>query len=232
MAPIRLTRAQARAIDRAAIADYELPGIVLMEHAGRSAAEFIVRIAGTARRSVLVFCGGGNNGGDGFVIARFLHDAGFAVEALCCAPESATRGDAAIARTVAAQSGVPLCDVSTASALDAACARLRPQAGACLVIDALLGTGFEGALRPETARAIAWMNALRGLTVAIDLPSGLDCDTGVCAEPTVRAAFTATFVAEKQGFDAPSARAVLGVVEVLTIGAPRRAIEGVVGKGA
>jgi NAD(P)H-hydrate epimerase len=101
-------------------------------------------------------------------------------------------------------------------------------------VDALLGTGFHGALEPHAAAAVAAVNELRAATgsrtVAVDLPSGLDCDSGALADPTIRADVTATFVAEKQGFAHAGARAVLGRVVVLPIGLPRGLLERVVAR--
>lgn len=232
MTSIRLTREEARAIDRAALEEYGIPTLVLMEHAGRSAAELVRDVADA--RTVTVVAGGGNNGGDGFVIARFLGAFGVDVECLCCAPLDATHGDARIERDVALRSGVRLLDASTRAEWDVQRARLLRASGPRVFVDALLGTGFEGALKPLAAHAIATVNELRAAlgaqTVAIDLPSGLDCDTGVLADPTIQADVTATFVAEKRGFDTAAARAVLGRVVVLPIGLPRGVLERVLGR--
>ena len=95
-----------------------------------------------------------------------------------------------------------------------------------VIVDALLGTGFSGAVRPPLDRLIEMINAASALRVAIDVPSGLDCDTGTAAGPTVRADLTVTFVAPKVGFGALGAIDYTGEIIVVDIGAPRRAIEG------
>jgi NAD(P)H-hydrate epimerase len=98
-------------------------------------------------------------------------------------------------------------------------------AGAEWIVDALLGTGASGPPRQPAAAAIREMNRAQAKKLAVDLPSGLDCDTGEAAEPTFRADHTCTFVASKIGFAAPSARAVLGQIHVVDIGAPRVLLE-------
>lgn len=226
------TRAQMRALDRLAIEEYGIAGIVLMEHAGRSVAQALLdhessRLA-SASGTCAIFCGGGNNGGDGFVIARWLDDARVRVACCCTAREQDTRGDALLARIACARAGVTLLDASSSAALDLLRARFAADPPR-VVVDALLGTGFEGALRPEMARTIDFVDALRthggARTWAVDLPSGLDADTGLPAEPTVRADVTATFVGAKVGFSRPEAEPFVGRVEVLSIGVPRAAVE-------
>jgi NAD(P)H-hydrate epimerase len=233
-----LTRAQSREIDRVAIEELGIPGIVLMEHAGRSVAQAILAEErahlDAGNSTCAVFCGGGNNGGDGFVIARWLDDAGVRVECVCTASTEDTRGDARIARDVATRCGIPLHDGATSDALDAWRERFTADPPR-IVVDALLGTGFQGALRADMARAIGAVNAIGSRdgvrTWAVDLPSGLDGDLGTRADPTVRADVTATFVAPKVGFAHAEARSVLGRVLVLPIGVPRAWIERVRARG-
>lgn len=217
----RLTRAEVREVDRLAIEEYGLPGIVLMENAGGNAARLLhgLGIAGP----VAIACGRGNNGGDGFVIARHLQLLGHEARLLLACPLTDYRGDAAVNAGVARQAGLSILDLSTASPGDWAAA-LR---GAVWIVDALLGTGATGAPRGAVATAITAINETRaageggGVRVfAVDLPSGLDCDTGAREGTCVRADVTATFVAPKPGFDALTASDVTGPVHVLDIGAP------------
>jgi NAD(P)H-hydrate epimerase len=217
----RLTRAEVREVDRLAIEEYGLPGIVLMENAGRNAARLLhgLGILGP----VAIACGRGNNGGDGFVIARHLQLLGHEVRLLLACPLTDYRGDAAVNAEVARRAGLAILDLSTSSPQDWAAA-LRD---AAWIVDALLGTGATGAPRGAVATAIAAINDARaagegrGVRVfAVDLPSGLDCDTGDRAGACVRADVTATFVAPKPGFDALTASDVTGPVHVLDIGAP------------
>lgn len=230
MSGFRLTREQVREVDRLASADYAIPGIVLMENAGRSTAHLIEDLFVSTTPSVRqrwrcsVFCGPGNNGGDGFVIARWLFENDLSVECFCTAGAAETRGDAKVARAMAEAIGIPMRALASADDLSSAREHLLSSQ---LAVDALLGTGFEGTPRPEMARAIRSIGELcpGARVLAVDVPSGLDCDTGIPADPCVRADVTATFVAEKVGFDTPSARNFLGRVYVLGIGAPRDAVD-------
>ena len=213
-----LTRAEVREIDRRASDAYGLPGIVLMENAGRGAAELLHTIAPGA--TVAIVCGKGNNAGDGFVIARHLENLGHAVRLLLAGESGELRGDAAIAWGVAERAGIPVRRLATAT-LDE---WERAIAGADWVVDALLGTGASGPPRGALAPALEAVNAAgrRGAKVfAVDLPSGLDCDTGTAAGACVTADVTATFVARKVGFDVPAAATLLGEVHVVGIGVPR-----------
>jgi NAD(P)H-hydrate epimerase len=213
-----LTRAEVRDIDRRAIEDYGLPGIVLMENAGRGAAELLHGLAPWA--SVAIVCGKGNNAGDGFVIARHLENLGHAVRLLLACDPAALRGDAAIAWGVAEKAGIPATRLAAATPDE----WRQALAGSDWIVDALLGTGVTGAPRGAIATAIEAVNAARSRRAkvfAVDLPSGLDCDTGQALGSCVRADVTATFVARKVGFDAPAAAPLIGAVHVVGIGAPR-----------
>lgn len=219
-----LDRESAREIDHRARDEYGLSTLVLMENAGRGVADLLERfgIAGT----VVIACGKGQNGGDGFVLARHLDLRKIAVKLLvCCRPEE-LEGDSATNYRVAAAAGIEMCwwDEDAAD-LPALLQR------ADWIVDALLGTGLRGNPRPPIAAAIEMLNAASGRKLAIDVPSGLDCDTGIAGQPTFRADHTATFVASKRGFDREHASRHVGQVHVLDIGAPRRLIEEVLGRG-
>ena len=229
-----LTREQVRAVDLRANGDYSLPGIVLMENAGRNAAHLLMALASLDRvvppLRVAIVCGRGNNGGDGFVMARHLENLGAEVKLLLACDPAAYRGDAAVNHAVAVRAGIPIDQLESAP-MEAWSAAL---AGSDWIVDALLGTGSSGAPRGAVATAIRAINLARGPHVpecrpprvlAVDLPSGLDCDTGLTANECVRADATATFVARKIGFDAPDASAFTGAVHVLDIGVPRRLLE-------
>jgi NAD(P)H-hydrate epimerase len=213
----RLARRQVRELDRIAMEEFGVPGVVLMENAGGNAARLLQQLVITG--PVVLLCGRGNNGGDGFVIARHLDAAGHAVRVLLAAAPEAYGGDAALNLRIVERSSLPI--VCLVEATEAAWR--RELAGAAWIVDALLGTGTEGPPRGAVATAIAALNAERrsGLRVlAVDLPSGLDADTGAAADCCVRADVTATFVAEKAGFANPAAAAFTGQVHVVGIGAP------------
>ena len=218
-----LTRAEVRELDRLAIEEFGLPGIVLMENAGAGVARLLHSLG--IDGPVAIACGRGNNGGDGFVIARHLELLGHDVRLLLAAPLAASAGDAAVNAEVAKRSGLPIVDLAVAQADDWRAA-LR---GAAWIVDALLGTGATGAPRGAVATAIGAINELRGQVpgegraarvLAVDIPSGMDCDTGDRPGACVRADATATFVAAKPGFAAPGACEFTGAVHVLGIGAP------------
>ncbi len=215
-----LTRAQVRAIDRAAIVEYGLPAAVLMENAGRGAAQHVIDAARSMRPTprVAIVCGAGNNGGDGYVVARHVANAGIAVEVHSVGDADRLTPEARVMRTVVERMQLPCV------ALDGQDGAVRfPPAG--IVVDALLGTGFEGTVRPAIARVIEEINAWRTPSVArgvisLDVPSGLDCDRGEPSNATVVADLTLTFVAPKAGFANPAAAKYLGRVEVVAIGVP------------
>lgn len=226
-AEMYLTRAQVREVDRRAIEEFGIPGVVLMENAGRNAAEEAraMLVDASNLRSAVLLCGGGNNGGDGYVIARHLQNWGLGVSLYATTPLEKLSGDAAINAGIWQKMKGHQRPIETQAQLDAA-SPAWSRTG--LLIDALLGTGFSGELRPHLAAVIAAANRAStdaGVPIlAIDLPSGLDCDNGTPAMPTVRADTTATFVAAKTGFRAPEAKPYLGRVVVCDIGAPKSLI--------
>jgi NAD(P)H-hydrate epimerase len=215
-----LTRQQIREIDRRAIEEYGLPGMVLMENAGRGTAE-LLRSLGIAGR-VVVCCGKGNNGGDGFVIARHLDNWGVPVRILLFAQPEDLRGDAAVNFGVVRRAGLPVDVHGGTPDLPAV---QREMAGAEWVVDALFGTGLTGPLGPRFIQVVAAINFGDARRLAVDIPSGLDCDTGHPLGAAVRAHHTATFVAEKAGFGNSEAGEWLGRVHVLDIGVPRRLMQ-------
>lgn len=222
-----LPPAAIRELDRRAIEEFCVPGIVLMENAGRGCAEFIASLNPTGR--IIVCCGKGNNGGDGFVIARHLDRLGLQVDVLLFADPADLRGDALTNYEIVRRSQIPLTICADQSQpqphwLPELTAKLR---AAAVVVDALLGTGTTGEPRFPLDLVINAINAANKMTIAIDLPSGLDAANGISAAATVRATQTLTFVAQKTGFTSAAARACLGEVHVLDIGAPRVLIEAI-----
>lgn len=215
--PRTITRTQVRELDRRAIEEFGVPGIVLMENAGRGAAEKLIELG--IDGPVVICCGKGNNGGDGLVIARHLHNRGFQVEVVLFCDPPELKGDAAINFVIVEKSAIPLLIVANDSDQQQLfCEKLS---SAAWMVDALLGTGATGEPRGAIGRAIELVNEAKRSVLSIDLPSGLDCDTGVPAAQTVRATHTCTFVAEKLGFANPLSRQFLGGVHVIDIGAPK-----------
>jgi NAD(P)H-hydrate epimerase len=220
-----LTRTQVREIDRRAIEDFGVPSIVLMENAGRGAAELGWRLFGPG--PVAICCGKGNNAGDGLVIARHLDNRQVAVRVLLLARPEELSEDAVINFNIISRSALP---ISVCVPYDDA-ALQRELASTAWIVDALFGTGLSGAVRPPFDQVIAAINVSGRPVLAVDIPSGLDCDTGQPLGATVQATHTVTFVAEKMGFAQPTARPWLGQVSVVDIGAPRILVSGVCGLG-
>jgi NAD(P)H-hydrate epimerase len=223
-----LSRSMLRDVDRRAIEEFGIPGVVLMENAGRNAAQLLHSVAGDGAH-VSIACGRGNNGGDGFVIARHLDRVGHPVRVvLACKPEACT-GDAAINLEIVRRSGLDLAVLDSADAATWEAALAGGLQEPPWIVDALLGTGASGPPRGPIAAAIAAINALRdqgrARTFAVDIPSGMDCDTGETPGECIRADLTGTFVARKIGFDAAGADQLTGAVHVLDIGAPRLLLE-------
>ncbi len=218
--PPTLTRAQVRRVDRLAIEQFGISGLVLMENAGRGVADTLCELG--IDGPVVVCCGKGNNAGDGFVIARHLDLRGHDVRVLLWGLPDELAGDAAANFRILGKTDVPIevfSDSDEAARLDDALA------GAAWIVDALLGTGARGEPRPPLDVAIDRLNASSASRLAVDIPSGLDCDTGEPAEHTFAAAVTCTFVAAKPGLLADGAEAYVGRLHVLDIGAPRKLLE-------
>jgi NAD(P)H-hydrate epimerase len=222
-----MTRQQVRDFDRRAIQEYRVPGVVLMENAGRSAADLIEQhlirplLPAPQRARVAVVAGVGNNGGDGFVVARHLHLRGHRVKVFLVGSPAKMTPDAKTHFTIIDKLALDI-DSLTEQTLPRLSAML---AGFDLAVDALGGTGIQGPLTGEAALAVEQLSAAGIPVAAIDIPTGLDCDTGQAPGPAVRAALTVTFVAEKIGFQQPGAEAYTGQVFVADIGVPFRGEE-------
>lgn len=221
-----VTRQQARELDRIAIDHYGVNGLILMENAGRACAlEALSMLGEGAGRRVVVLCGKGNNGGDGFVIARHLENWGCRVRAFIVGEiDSVLReaADPAVNLEIALNMDIPVDEIRDGAVVTVA---LEAAAGADLVVDALLGTGLSGEVRGSYRPLIEGLNALDVPVLAVDAPSGLDCDTGRPLGVAVRAARTVTFVLNKRGHVQPGAEQYTGEVVVAEISVPRRAVE-------
>ncbi|HEX2658015.1 MAG TPA: NAD(P)H-hydrate epimerase, partial [Polyangia bacterium] len=223
--PLVLSTAQIRAFDADATARTGLPSLILMENAGRGVAE-LVRERWPAKadrpRVVAIACGAGNNGGDGFAIARHLAPAlprsagGYDVRVLLATPPARPTGDAAVMlRALDGLAGVSVADLSAGSDADWA----RALAPADVVVDALLGTGLRDDVHGVFATAIAAINTRAAATIAVDIPSGLDADTGRAHGNVVRADVTATMGARKLGLVLDPG-APIGDLRVIDLGVP------------
>ena len=216
-ATLWLSRQQARRIDQLAMQS-GVSGEELMERAGTGCAELI--LMENAPRTAWIVCGSGNNGGDGLVIARKLRERNVAVRLWLVgkrermSPETAANFERWRSLGGTVESWPPQISLSD-----------KPD----VAVDCLLGTGSSGDPRGEVAEAIVWLNRLETRRVAIDLPSGLDCDSGNPGDPTIRADQTLTMVGPKVGFLAPAAQAFVGQWKVVELGVPSDLIKAAMG---
>lgn len=205
-----LTTEQMRRADARAIQQLGIPGAVLMDHAGRAVFHEV------RPGRVGVVCGKGNNGGDGFVVARYALAAGLPVSVVLLAELDAIRGDARTFMDAYRRLGGT---VVVATAEDEAGAAVEALTGCGTLVDAVLGTGISGEVRGVARAAIdAWPG--NGYTVAVDTPSGLDTDRGEPCGACVTASVTVSFQWAKTGFQNPAAAPYLGRLEVVDIGIP------------
>lgn len=219
MLPV-FTAEEMRALDRRAITELAIPGATLMENAGRGAADVVAALLrtpglrGRRARPVVVLCGKGGNGGDGFVLARALERGGVRARVLLAFSPAEVRGDAALKLRALRRAGIAARLIDDEGALGTALA------DASIVVDALLGTGARGAPSGLLARTIEAVNRSGRPVVALDIPSGLDADGGPPAGSTVRAAVTATFAGLKRGLLVHPGAEYAGEVRVVPIGVP------------
>src|SRR5262245_15367527 len=213
------TAAEMRDVDRRAIADLGIPGATLMENAGRAAAAAIAEslaALGAPRRGarVVIVCGKGGNGGDGFVVARWLKRRGLSPTVLLATRPQEISGDAAAKLTALRRAGVRPIVIEDA-------ARTADLIGdSHVVVDALLGTGARGAPTGLTAGLIDRINRSGRPVVALDIPSGLPADGGAPGGPAIRASLTLTFAGLKLGLVQPPGLDFAGRVTIVPIGIP------------
>ncbi len=227
-----LTAEQARSIDRQAIEDFGMHGLVLMENAGRNAAELIFKLFQNPPGVIL--CGTGNNGGDGFVIARHLELLTGAAPSVwivsdVTGPEVEKRmsDDARSNYRILRAAGLAIRSVA-----EEGVGKLQEELATCRwIIDAIVGTGARGELRAPADRCVALANDSPAARIAIDIPSGLNCDLGTPESTTFRADHTITFVGRKVGFQNPAATGFLGQIHVASIGVPRALLRRVTDEG-
>ena len=219
--PLKLAYAdEMREMDRRTIEDWGMPGTVLMENAGRSVAAVCEELLDELPSGpVVIVAGKGNNGGDGFVVARWLHWAGYDVEVCLLPPLDDLSGDAAINARFAERMGVPIHQQATRELLDDRLSR------ATLIADGVLGTGISGEVRGPAREAVEAMNAAPAPVVAIDIASGVDADTGAILGEATRAHTTVTFALAKVGMYQQPGRACCGQIIVAPIGMSRELTE-------
>ncbi len=213
-----LTAQQMRDVDRRAIDEMAIPGIVLMENAGRSVAQAInEHYPDRLQQGLIVLAGKGNNGGDGYVIARCLLDRGWSASVFVLAERQAIQGDAAVHLEALEKCGgqIHYCH-DEAELLEA----LNPYASPGVVVDALFGTGLAKPIKGYYATAVAWLNQQSAPIVAVDIPSGVDASSGRVFDPCVEADLTVTFAFPKIGQLSHPGAAFIGELLTVDIGIP------------
>lgn len=220
---VYFTRMQSRLVDQLAIAE-GISSLDLMENAGQGC---VRELLDRGVESAVICAGTGNNGGDGFVIARELGRLNIKVKTIICGPVEQISGDARINWQIACHENVPMTEIDQSCSDQSIEAELRPDRENCSIwiVDAMLGTGATGNPRAPMDRIIRIANRSNASRMAIDIPTGLDCDTGVPGNPTFRADVTCTFVAQKIGFKNESAWPWLGEIKVIPIGVPECILE-------
>ena len=215
---LRLTRHQIREIDRRSEQDYGIPTLLLMENAARAVAGACCEMLdNNCVGEVLILCGAGNNAGDGLAAARHIHNRGADVTIALLNDPGSFQGDTAVNWNICQKMALTTVTATPDIFNDPA----------QLVIDAIFGTGLN---RPPVEPFLGIAHALKKSklpVLAVDLPSGLDCDTGIPPGVCIEATRTVTFVAEKVGFAQPQAQKCLGRVTVADIGCPRELIRAV-----
>jgi NAD(P)H-hydrate epimerase len=209
------------ALDRRAADEFGVSTLLLMEAAGRSVAEAAARVIQRDGARAVIVAGKGNNGGDGFVAARLLLSAGWRVTVLLLGRDVDVAGDAAANLQAARRAGVEVANLDSTfvPALRGALG------GADLVIDALFGTGFKGPVVGLAAKAIDAINVAGRPVLAVDIPSGVNGDTGTVEGPAVRATATVTMGLPKIGLVVPPGAMCAGRIWVADVGHPRRLID-------
>ncbi len=210
-----------RELDRRTIEEFEVPSEVLMDRAGYGVADIarhLARTCGYGDALIQLFAGRGNNGGDAFVAARHLKKMGFEIEVFFAGEASSVRGDALKQLLQMRSDGIELRELPTLE--DWELLQATPQAAGDILIDGLLGTGITGRARGPVVGAIQVINAFarRGLVVSIDVPSGLNADSGLAEGDVVAADITVTMAAPKRGLIQPCALDLVGNIEVIDIG--------------
>ncbi len=211
-----LSQDEVRAVDAAAIHSLGIPSLLLMENAARGVADQLYLYSDLDQ--VTIICGPGNNGGDGLALARQLAAAGSRSRVLLETGGKPLSTDAQNNLRFLTNSGVSVQDVNGGAGCQDWVSDLPANAW---IIDSLLGTGIRGELRPPYNNWAQAINASQAHVLAVDVPSGLNCDDGSCGADCVRAELTVTFVGMKRGFLAPTASTYTGRIVVAHIGIPQ-----------
>jgi len=219
-----VTAQEMREIDQKATIEFKIPGIVLMENAGRRVVEGVLEsLDGTRGRTVTIFAGKGNNGGDGLVAARHLFNMGVEVKVILLESPDNITGDAATNLEIWHRMGQKVYTITQKDDFNAVRLFLVKTD---IVVDAIYGTGFKGKVKDYVGRIIESINASQKPVVAVDLPSGLEADTGNVNGPCIRASLTITFGLPKIGLLLEPGVGYAGDLRVVDISLPVNLLEG------
>lgn len=219
-----LTREEMRELDRKAIEEYKIPGIILMENAGRTVADEVLKMIKNPQQiRTAILCGKGNNGGDGFVVARHLHNHGIPVDVFLVAKISdiIKDGDAGTNLQILLHMKIPVREILDTRGVTGI---LKELGCYDIIIDALFGTGLSGEVREPFKTLINGVNNLNKPVVSVDIPSGLDCNNGNIFGTAMKATKTVTFAARKRGFYLGEGLAHTGQIVVTDISIPKELI--------
>ncbi len=222
---ILVTAGEMQAMDRRTIEDFGIPGMVLMENAGRGATRFLLeQFPDLEKKKVGVIAGRGNNGGDGFVIARCLKQKGVHVQVYLLAKAKKVQGDALTNLGFLKPLDVPVVEIPD----EASFLKIKSEmAGLDMWIDAILGTGLKSAVKGYFKTIIEYINALNKPVFAVDMPSGLNSDTGQSCGACIQATATATFAFAKTGHMVYPGADFTGKLDIVDIGIPPHIVSAV-----
>lgn len=222
--PYLVTAEEMRAFDSKAINEFGIAGIVLMENAGRSTFEILKRLFEDRLEGLLVsvIAGPGNNGGDGYVIARYLINHGVDVDIFLLSPREKIKGDAQINLNILEKMQANIWDVSSEESIESV---EEIWAESTIIIDAILGTGLKSEVRPPYSDAIVQINNLSSFKLSVDIPSGIDSDTGEIRGVAIEADRTATYGFQKLGMAMYPGRSLCGEIEVVDISIPKISVD-------
>jgi len=217
------TAQRIKEIDEIAISKYRIPSLILMENAGRGIADKVFecirsKVYSRIKPIVVIFCGKGNNGGDGMVCARYLFNRGVDVRTYIIGGNSSLKGDPAIHHRILQKMGIPINSLSCKRDLKKAFARKRP----AVIVDAIFGVGFKGESKGIYKTVIEYINSAGTYTVSVDVPSGLNATTGMAIGPCINADETVTMALPKIGFYKNDGPRHTGKITVIDIGWPRQ----------
>ena len=221
-----LKRDETREIDRKAIEEYGIPGLILMENAGRNVAEETLKmLVDPHKAKVVIFCGKGNNGGDGFVIARHLYNRGVNISVYLTTKVSgvlADGGDAGTNLKILLNMNLNVKELQNLQDIEGIGKELQ---GRDIIVDAIFGTGLSGEVREPANSLIKKINETNIPVISVDIPSGLDCDEGMALGTAIKATKTVTFVSPKAGFFKGDGKRFTGELIVSDISVPKELID-------